>query len=37
MGVPPDRCLVFEDSVTGLDAARAANMLSVFVPAPIRA
>jgi HAD superfamily hydrolase (TIGR01509 family) len=37
MGVPPERCLVFEDSVTGLDAARAANMLSVFVPAPIRA
>jgi HAD superfamily hydrolase (TIGR01509 family) len=36
MGVAPNRCLVFEDSTTGLDAATAANMRAVFVPAPSR-
>lgn len=26
LGVPPDRCIVIEDSIVGLKAARAANM-----------
>jgi HAD superfamily hydrolase (TIGR01509 family) len=32
MNVPPARCLVFEDSTTGLAAARAAGMECVLVP-----
>ncbi|MBL9208147.1 MAG: HAD-IA family hydrolase [Opitutaceae bacterium] len=32
MGVPPDRCLVFEDAEPGLAAARAAGMATVRVP-----
>ncbi|MDG2123303.1 MAG: HAD family phosphatase, partial [Verrucomicrobiales bacterium] len=34
MGVPPGRCLVFEDGQNGIDAAVAAGMASVFVPRP---
>lgn len=32
MGVPPSRCIVFEDSPNGLRAARAAGMWAVAVP-----
>jgi HAD superfamily hydrolase (TIGR01509 family) len=32
MGVPPDRCLVFEDAVPGIQAAEAAGMKWVHVP-----
>lgn len=32
MGVPPVRCLVFEDGQPGIEAAEAAGMKSVFVP-----
>ena len=32
MGVPPGRCLVFEDGLLGIQAAEAAGMASVFVP-----
>jgi beta-phosphoglucomutase family hydrolase len=32
MGVPPSECLVFEDGQSGLDAAQAAGMASVFIP-----
>ena len=35
LGVPPARCLVFEDSANGILAARAAGMPCVAVPGPI--
>ena len=31
MGVPPDECLVFEDAVSGIEAAKAAGMLAIGV------
>jgi HAD superfamily hydrolase (TIGR01509 family) len=34
LGVAPEACLVFEDTQMGIDAARAAGMTSVRVPAP---
>ncbi len=34
LGVPPENCLVFEDTQMGLDAARAAGMAWVRVPQP---
>ena len=33
LGVPAERCLVFEDTQTGIQAANAAGMASVLVPA----
>jgi beta-phosphoglucomutase-like phosphatase (HAD superfamily) len=34
MGVPPHQCVVFEDSVLGLEAAKRAGMASVLVRPP---
>ncbi|MCS6770632.1 MAG: HAD family phosphatase [Kiritimatiellae bacterium] len=36
MGVPPRRCLVFEDSATGFEAAARAGMLAIGVAGPGR-
>lgn len=36
LGVQPEDCLVIEDGQSGLDAARAAGMQSVFVPRTLR-
>ncbi len=35
MGVPPEKCLVFEDAKPGFDAARAAQMQCVIVPSRV--
>jgi len=35
LGVPPESCLVFEDTDMGIEAATAAGMESVRVPAPL--
>ena len=36
LNVTPARCLVFEDTTTGIQAATAAGMASVMVPPPVR-
>lgn len=36
LGVTAERCLVFEDTQTGIQAATAAGMASVLVPGPAR-
>jgi HAD superfamily hydrolase (TIGR01509 family) len=35
MSVPPEDCVVFEDSPIGIEAAKAANMAWVHVPGPM--
>jgi beta-phosphoglucomutase family hydrolase len=35
MGVPPQRCLVFEDAKPGIEAAHAAQMACVIVPSRV--
>ena len=34
LGIQPEHCLVFEDTDMGIEAATAAGMASVKVPAP---
>lgn len=36
LGVPPEECLVFEDTLIGIEAAKAAGMKWVHVPTPER-
>jgi len=36
LGVTPSRCLVFEDTSTGIAAAQAAGMQYILVPPPVR-
>ncbi|MBT8177855.1 MAG: beta-phosphoglucomutase [Eudoraea sp.] len=33
IGVPPERCVVFEDAIAGIEAANTANMISVGIGA----